>query len=93
MRHGTDTGPDTGAEIEKVPRKIVRPVVSDLDGTREGGLVFCISLVLGMIAAASVSAVALTSFWVWFGLLIAAAGISVNVQRVIARWNGFEDEE
>ena len=73
-------------------RKITRPVVSDLDGTREGGLVFCLAVIGGMIAAASVSAVALTSFWVWFALLSAAGGIAVSVKRMVASFSG-EDEK
>ncbi len=83
---------DTATDGADAPRKIVRPVVSDLDGTREGGLAFCICLLLGMIGAAGVSAAALTSFWVWFALLLAAAGVSVNVQRMVARWGGYEED-
>ena len=66
-------------------KRIKRPVVSDLDGTREGGLVFCIALIGGSIVAASVNPLALTSFWVWFAMLSAAIGIAVSVQRLIGR--------
>jgi len=69
-----------------------RPIVSDLDGTREGGLVFCIALILGVIAAASVVAGALTSFWVWFAILITAGGIAVNVKLLVAHWSGHKSD-
>lgn len=71
---------------------IKRPAVSDLDGTREGGLVFCICVIVGMIVAGSISGAALASFWVWVGILSAASGIAINVQRLVARWSGHKDE-
>ena len=74
-------------------KSIRRPVVSDMDGTRDGGLVFCLCVIGGMIGTASLMPAALTSFWVWFVLLITAVGIAVNVQRLIARWNGFEETD
>ena len=70
---------------------IRRPVVSDADGTREGGLVFCISLMGGMVAAVSLAPGALTSFWVWCGLIAMAFGIALSAQRAVAAWNGFVD--
>lgn len=72
-------------------KRIKRHTVSDLDGTREGGLVFCIAVIGGMITAAIVSPLALTSFWVWVGLLSAAAGIGVSVQKLVARVEAGED--
>jgi hypothetical protein len=80
------------AVTDDAPRKIRRPVVSDLDGTREGGLVFCLALIAGMIAAASIIPAALTSFWVWFALLTVSAGIAVNVQKLVAYLNGHCEE-
>ena len=74
-------------------RKIKRPVVSDLDGTREGGLVFCLAMISGLIAAATVLPGALTSFWVWFALLIVASGIAVKVQKLVAYLSGHEEPE
>jgi fatty acid desaturase len=77
-------------------RKIKRPVVSDLDGTREGGLAFCIVLIMGMVLGAALAPGALTSFWVWVGLLAMAIAIAVNLQRAVARLTGFKpdnDEE
>lgn len=81
------------ADTEDTGRKITRPVVSDMDGTREGGLVFCICLILGMIGAGAISGAALASFWVWVGLLVASGGVAVNVQRLVARWSGFKETE
>jgi len=68
-------------------------VVSDRDGTREGGLVFCVVLIAGMVIGAAVAPGALTSFWVWLGLLAMSIAIAVNVQMLIARANGFRAEE
>lgn len=73
--------------------KIKRPVVSDRDGTREGGLVFCIALMAGMVLAASLAPGALTSFWVWIGLLAMAVALAVNVQVVVAHMTGFRAEQ
>ncbi len=58
--------------------------VSDSDGTREGGLVFCLSLIVGMIVAQATHPSALTSFWVWFALLAAACGIAFHTQKLVA---------
>ena len=80
------------ADQEQETRKIKRPVVSDLDGTREGGLVFCLALIAGMIAAATVIPAALTSFWVWFALLVVSTGIAVNVQKLVAFLSGHQEE-
>ena len=77
-------------------KKIKRPVVSDLDGTREGGLVFCIVVIAGMILGATLAPGALTSFWVWLGLLAMAVAVAANVQMLVARFTGFKpdtDEE
>ncbi|MEX0337896.1 MAG: hypothetical protein AB3N11_02540 [Arenibacterium sp.] len=81
---------------QEKPRKIKRVTVSDEDGTREGGLVFPIVLILGMIAASLVSPAALASFWVWFALLMMTAAISVGTQKCVAKFNGYvepDDEE
>jgi len=72
-------------------RKLTRPVVSDLDGTREGGLVFPIVLILGIIAASAAHPAALSSFWVWFVLLMMAIAVSLGTQRLVAHWTGFVD--
>ncbi len=74
-------------------RRLKRPVVSDQDGTREGGLVFCIALFGGVILTGAVNGQALASFWVWFALLAMAVGLAWNVQQVIARMNGVSDED
>lgn len=73
------------------PRKIKRVTVSDEDGTREGGLMFPIVLILGIIGASLVSPAALASFWVWFALLMMTAAISVGTQKCVARFNGYEE--
>lgn len=73
-------------------RRIKRPVVSELDGTREGALVFCIALIGGMVASASVAPGALTSFWVWLGLLAMAAALAGNVQAIVTRFTGFRPD-
>ena len=65
--------------------RIKRPVVSDLDGTREGGLAFCIALILGIIVAALVNPDSLTSFFVWFALLFMAISIGAGVKRLFGR--------
>ena len=65
--------------------RIKRPVVSDLDGTREGGLAFCIALILGMIVAAVVYPGALTSFVVWFVLILMAVSVAAGTKRFFAR--------
>ncbi|MGR3436854.1 MAG: hypothetical protein ACU0CO_18525 [Shimia sp.] len=75
------------------PRRPVveRPVVSDLDGTREGGLAFVIALVGGMIAAVSVHPAALASMVVWVGLLAMAIGVMASVTRMFDRGPGPEE--
>ncbi|MEM8776177.1 MAG: hypothetical protein AAGF53_14155 [Pseudomonadota bacterium] len=77
---------------EKQPR-IKRPVVSDADGTREGGLMFTISLILCLVGASFVHPLALTSFFVWFALLMLSASIAVGTQKLVARLNGFKEDE
>ncbi len=74
---------DPFAQSEKP--KIKRHVVSDLDGTQQGGLVFVIALIGGMIAAASLAPGALTSFWVWFALLMLSAAVAKGAQQLFAR--------
>lgn len=56
------------------------------DGTREGGLVFLVVVILGMIVATIVYPPALTSFFVWFALLMLAVSIAVAVQRLTVLW-------
>lgn len=60
-----------------------RRVAAEQDGTRDGGLVVCIALIGGMIVAAMVNPIALTSFWVWVGILCMAIGCGVSVQRLV----------
>ena len=81
--------PKSGEPSER--RKLTRPVVSDLDGTREGGLVFPITVILGMILASIAHPAALTSFWVWFVLLMMSVAVSLGTQKCVARLNGYED--
>ncbi|MEM6482748.1 MAG: hypothetical protein AAF681_12945 [Pseudomonadota bacterium] len=73
-------------------RLLKRHSVSDEDGTREGGLVFPIVFILGFIAASLVHPVALSSFWVWFVLLMLSAAVAAGVQRAVARLNGFAED-
>ncbi|WP_420013937.1 hypothetical protein [Tateyamaria sp.] len=73
--------------------KIKRHTVSDTDGTREGGLVFPIVFILGFVAAAIAHPDALTSFWVWFALLMMSVAVAVGVQKTVARLYGHEDED
>jgi len=67
------------------PRQIKRHTVSDLDGTQQGGLAFVIALIGGMVAAASLAPGALTSFWVWFALIMMAIAVAAGAQRLFAR--------
>ncbi|MEO1137905.1 MAG: hypothetical protein AAFW87_00480 [Pseudomonadota bacterium] len=84
----------TGTTRDVVERtRIKRPVVSDEDGTREGGLVFPIVFILGFIAASFAHPAALASFWVWFVLLMLSAAIALGTQKCVARINGFVGED
>ena len=75
--------PAHGAETKGRPeRRIKRPVVSEQDGSREGGLVVCIALIAGMVFAGAMYPGALASFWVWLGLLCMATGCGVSVKRL-----------
>lgn len=74
-------------------RKITRPIVSDLDGTREGGLMFPIILIVGIVAASMAHPAALTSFWVWFVLLMMSVAVSIGTQKAVARWNDFVEPQ
>ena len=69
-------------------RNFKRPVMSDADGTREGGLVFVIVFLVGFIAASVAHPAALTSFWVWFVLLMMCVAIAVGVQKIAAALYG-----
>ena len=80
----TDPKPNTD-------RKIKRPIVSDEDGTREGGLVFPIVFILGFVAAAMAHPAALSSFWVWVVLLMLSAVSAVTTKNLVARLNGFDE--
>lgn len=80
----------THSESAMERKKITRPVVSEEDGTREGGLVFVIVLIGGFIGATLVSPFALTSFWVWFALLMMSIASASGTQRLVARWNRYE---
>ena len=73
-------------------RKIKRHVVSDADGTREGGLVFVIIFIVGFIAATVVHPAAVTSFWVWFFLIVMSIGVAVGVQKGVARFYGHAED-
>ena len=71
-------------------KPIKRHTVSDLDGTQQGGLAFVIALLAGMIAAAALAPGALTSFWVWVGLLAMAIATAVHTQRFVAWYYGVD---
>lgn len=73
--------------------RIKRHTVSDTDGTREGGLVFPIVFILGFVAAAVAHPGALTSFWVWFALLMMSVAVSLGVQKAVARLYGHQEED
>lgn len=66
-------------------KPIKRHTVSDMDGTQQGGLVFVIAVLGGMIAAAVLAPGALTSFWVWCALLMMSVAVALGVQRLFAR--------
>ncbi|WP_415920622.1 hypothetical protein [Tateyamaria sp. SN6-1] len=65
-------------------KPIKRHTVSDFDGTQQGGLAFVIAAIFGMIAAAVLAPGALTSFWVWFALLMVAVAVASAAQRLFA---------
>lgn len=69
-------------------RRIKRPRMSDADGTREGGLAFVITFIIGFIAATVAHPAALTSFWVWFFLLVMCVAVAVGVQKGVAHLYG-----
>ena len=71
-------------------RKLKRPEVSEEDGMREGGLVFIIVLIIGFVGASFVHPLALTSFWVWFALLMMSVAVASGTQRLVAWLNGYE---
>lgn len=71
--------------------RIKRHTVSDLDGTQQGGLAFAIAAIAGTIAAAALAPGALTSFWVWFALLMMAVAVALGVQRLFAAVEEDED--
>mgnify|MGYP001819103223 CR=1 FL=1 len=73
-------------------RKIKRPVVSDLDGTQQGGLAFCVSLIGGAVLAAALAPGSLTSFWVWFTLLTSSSAIALGTQKLFATVTEETDE-
>lgn len=75
---------------QRTDARIKRHVVSNLDGTQQGGLAFIITVIGGMIAAASLAPGALTSFWVWFALLMLSVAVATGTQRLFAR-DGAED--
>lgn len=73
-------------------RKIKRPVMSDADGTREGGLVFVIVFIVGFIVATMTHPAAVTSFWVWFFLIVMCIGVAVGVQKAAAHLYGHVED-
>lgn len=75
---------------ERPVLKVKRHTVSELDGTQQGGLVFVIGLIGGMIVAATLAPGALTSFWVWFGILMLASACAKSAQQFFARGAGGE---
>lgn len=81
----------THTVADEARHKIKRHTVSDLDGMQQGGLVFVIALMGGMIVAAALAPGALTSFWVWFALLMLSAAIAKGAQQLFAR-DTMEDE-
>ena len=67
-------------------RKVVeRPVVSDLDGTQQGGLAFTVSVLGGLVAAAVLAPGSLTSFWVWFAILMMSVAVASGTQKLFSR--------
>ena len=56
------------------------------DGTREAGLVFLVVVIAGMIVATILYPPALTSFFVWFALLMLALSIALGVQKLVVYW-------
>lgn len=73
------------AQMER--RKTKRPVMSDADGTHEGGLVF----IVGFMGVSLAHFGALTSFWGWFVLLMMSAAIAVCVQKTATRLYGYAE--
>ena len=71
-------------EPNKQKPKIKRPVVSDLDGTQQGGLAFCVSLLGGAVVAAALAPGSLTSFWVWFSILMLSTAIALGTRNLFA---------
>lgn len=67
---------------------VTRPDLSREDGMAQGGLAFCITAIAGMIAAASLVAGALTSFWVWFVLLMMAISVAAAARPFFASPKG-----
>lgn len=63
---------------------VKRPDLSREDGTQQGALVFCIALIGGMILAATIAPLALTSFWVWFTLLMLSVSLAAGVRALFA---------
>ncbi|MEO0402571.1 MAG: hypothetical protein AAF214_09370 [Pseudomonadota bacterium] len=87
MTHGLFPSDNPSGDALK-RRKIKRHVVSEMDGTREGGLVFSIVFCAGFVLAAVTNSNALTSFWVWFALITMSIGVALAVQKAIAAING-----
>ncbi len=84
----------THFDADDAKRRLKQPRMSDADGTREGGLVFVIVFIVGFIAATVAHPAAITSFWVWFVLLMMCVVIAVAVQKTAARLYGhIEDGE
>lgn len=69
-----------------------RPTVSSSDGMREGGLAFSVVFIIGFIVAAVVHPAAVTSFWVWVGLLCMCVAIAVGVQKGVAHLYGHVED-
>lgn len=91
--HRPGAKPALNPALNPERRRIKRPVVSDEDGTREGGLVFPIVVIIGFVLAAIAHPAALSSFWVWFALLMLAVACAVFTKNLVARFNGFSGDE
>lgn len=75
------------AQMER--RKTKQPVMSDADGTHDGGLVF----IVGFMGVSLAHSGDLTSFGGWFVLLMMSAAIAVCVQKTATRLYGYAESD
>lgn len=73
-------------------RMHARSGTSEEDGTQQGGLVFCVVLMAGMVFAVFVFPPALTSFFVWFALIGVAISAAVGTQRLVQSWSSSQED-